>query len=60
MPTTPSGAQRGGEAAKSMKVLEELFSSLSVSKSIDETNAAANNLANLLNGPEEQIVLPIK
>jgi elongation factor 3 len=48
------------EGAKSVAALEELIKTLSVSKSQDETSAAANNIASLLNGPAEEQILPSK
>jgi elongation factor 3 len=48
------------ETAKSVAVLEELIKSLSISKTQDETNAAAGNIATLLNGPIEERDLPTK
>jgi elongation factor 3 len=48
------------ENAKSIKVLDELMSKLSVSKSQDETNAAAKNLATFINGPIEEADAPTK
>ena len=50
----------GKEAAKSVAVLEELIKTLTISKTQDETNAAATNIASLLNGPTEEHVLPAK
>lgn len=48
------------ETASSVAVLDELFQSLSVSKSVDETRAAANNIATLLNGPCDEQAVPTK
>lgn len=48
------------ETNKSLNVLEELLKNLSVSKSQDEANTAANSLASLLNGPTEEQTLPSK
>ena len=48
------------EAVKSVGVLEELIKSLSISKTQDETSAAAGNIASLLNGPTEERDLPTK
>jgi len=50
----------GKETAKSVTVLDELLKSLSISKGQDEANAAAGNIATLLNGPIEMVVLPAK
>jgi elongation factor 3 len=41
-------------------VLEELIKTLSVSKSQDEANATASNIATLLNGPIEERTVPAK
>lgn len=48
------------ETAKSVGVLEELLKNLSISKSQDETNAAASSIASLLNGPIEETEVPTK
>jgi elongation factor 3 len=48
------------ENAKSIKVLDELMAKLTVSKSQDETNAAARNLATFINGPIEEAEAPTK
>lgn len=48
------------EAGKTLKAVEEIFSSLSISESINDSNAAANNLASILNGPVEERSLPFK
>ena len=48
------------ENAKSIKVLDELMLKLSISKSQDETNAAARNLATFINGPIEEADAPTK
>lgn len=48
------------ETQNSVGVLDELLKSLSISKSQDETNAAASNIASLLNGPTEERDLPTK
>ena len=53
-------ATTGKETAKSATVLEELIKKLSVSKAQDEANAAATNIAILLNGPIEEQILPSK
>lgn len=53
-------ATSGKEAAKSVAVLEDLMKTLTVSKTKDETNAAANNIASLLNGPTDDQILPTK
>lgn len=48
------------ETAKSVGVLDELVKNLTVSKTADETNAAAGSIASLLNGPTEEQALPTK
>ena len=53
-------ATSGKEAAKSVTVLEDLMKTLSVSKTQDETNAAATSVASLLNGPTDDQILPSK
>jgi elongation factor 3 len=46
------------ETKQSLATLDELLKSLSISKSQDEANAAATNIATLLNGPIEEKLLP--
>ena len=53
-------AASGKETTKSLATLEDLLKNLSVSKAQDEANATANNIATLLNGPIEEVVLPAK
>jgi elongation factor 3 len=48
------------ETKKSLNVLEELLKNLSISKTQDQANTAANSLATLLNGPIEEQTLPSK
>jgi len=48
------------ETKQSLSTLEELLKTLSISKSQDEANSAALNVATLLNGPIEEHVLPAK
>lgn len=48
------------ETSKSIGVLEELIKNLTVSKSQDEANTAALNVATLLHGPIEEQSLPAK
>ena len=57
-PVTPSQVQ--AENTKSVKVLEELLSKLSVSKSQDEINASSNDLATFINGDIEEKMAPTK
>lgn len=55
-----SGKTMAAENAKSVQVLDELLSKLSVSKTADETNAAAANIASFINGPIEEHDAPTK
>ncbi|KAL9622736.1 MAG: hypothetical protein Q9160_002854 [Pyrenula sp. 1 TL-2023] len=48
------------ETAKSVGVLEELIKNLSLSKSQDEANSQATNIATLLHGPIEDQSIPAK
>lgn len=56
----PSGAAVAKENKQSIRVLDELLSKLSVSKSQDETNAAAGNIASFINGDIEEQDAPTK
>jgi elongation factor 3 len=58
--TKPTGGKAASENAQSIKVLDELMSKLSVSKSQYETNAATRNLATFINGPIEEADAPTK
>ncbi|KAI9882945.1 MAG: translation elongation factor EF-3 [Watsoniomyces obsoletus] len=58
--TQSSGKTMAAENAKSVQVLDELLSKLSVSKTADETNAAAANIATFINGPIEEHDAPTK
>jgi elongation factor 3 len=61
MDTTKSSSGKvASENAKSIKVLDELMAKLSVSKSQDDTNAAAQNIASFINGPIEEAAAPTK
>ncbi|KAL1884812.1 translational elongation factor EF-1 alpha [Paecilomyces lecythidis] len=53
-------AVSGKETAQSVAVLEDLLKNLSVSKTPDEVNAAASNIASLFSGPIDEKVLPAK
>ena len=53
-------ASSAKETSKSIGVLEELIKALSVSKTQDEANSAATNVATLLHGPIEEQTLPSK
>lgn len=55
---TPSNTK--AENQKSVKVLDELLGQLSISKTADETNAAAGNIATFINGPIEEHDAPTK
>lgn len=58
MDSVPAASSK--ETAQSVKTLEELLKALSISKTQDEANSAATNVASLLNGPIEEDVLPTK
>lgn len=53
-------AVSGKETAQSVAAVEELIKNLSISKTADEGKAHANSLASLLNGPIEELTVPIK
>ncbi|GAE00030.1 translation elongation factor eEF-3, putative [Paecilomyces variotii No. 5] len=53
-------AVSGKETAKSVAVLEDLLKNLNLSKTPDEVNAAASNIASLFSGPIDEKVLPAK
>jgi len=55
-----SPAAAKSENKKSLKVLEELFSKLTVSKAQDEINAASLDLATFINGDIEEADAPTK
>ena len=48
------------ETTKTLNVLDNLLKNLSISKTQDEANVAANSLASLVNGPIEEQQLPSK
>lgn len=52
-------AVSGKETAQSVAAVEELIKNLSISKTADEGKAHANSLASLLNGPIEELTVPI-
>jgi elongation factor 3 len=58
MASTPVSSAK--ETKNSIHTLEQLMQNLSISKSQDEINSAANNLATLLNGPIEEHAMPLK
>ncbi|KAK4940795.1 translational elongation factor EF-1 alpha [Elasticomyces elasticus] len=58
MASTPVSS--GKETKESLATLEQMMQKLSVSKTQDEANESANNLAILLNGPIEEHVVPQK
>ena len=58
MESVPVTSQK--ETQKSLNTLEELLKTLSIAKAQDEANAAATNIATLLNGPIEEQELPVK
>ncbi|MCJ1357808.1 MAG: translational elongation factor EF-1 alpha [Icmadophila ericetorum] len=55
-----SAANTKSENQKSVKVLDELLAKLTISKTADETNAAAGNIATFINGPIEEHDAPTK
>lgn len=57
--TQTAGAVKS-ENSKSVKVIEELLSKLTVSKSQDEINASSNDLASFINGDIEEKMAPTK
>ena len=56
----PSAADVKSENAKSIKILEELFGKLNISKAQDEINAAAADIASFINGDIEEKDAPTK
>ena len=60
MRAAQSTAAAKSENKKSLKVLEELFSKLTVSKAQDEINAASLDLATFINGDIEEADAPTK
>lgn len=56
----PTEANIKSENQKSIKVLDELLSKLTVSKTADETSAAAGNIATFINGEIEEHDAPTK
>jgi elongation factor 3 len=58
--TKATSGKAASENAKSIKVLDELMAKLSVSKSQDDTNAAARNIASFINCPIEEADTPTK
>jgi elongation factor 3 len=55
-----NAANTKAENAKSIQVLDELLSKLTLAKSADETNAAAGNIASFINGNIEEHDAPTK
>ncbi|KAI9757429.1 MAG: translational elongation factor EF-1 alpha [Chaenotheca gracillima] len=60
MEASHTSGKVASENAKSVKVLDELISKLTISKTQDETNAAAGNIASFINGPIEEHDAPTK
>jgi elongation factor 3 len=60
MTPSSSGTAAISENTKSVKVLDELLNKLTVSRSQDETSAAANGLACFINGAIEENDAPTK
>ena len=57
-PTT--AATTKSENQKSVQVLDELLNKLTISKTADETSAAAGNIATFINGDIEEHDAPTK
>lgn len=55
-----NAATTKSENAKSEKVLDELLNKLTISKTADETSAAAGNIATFINGDIEEHDAPIR
>lgn len=55
-----NAATTKSENQKSVQVLDELLNKLSISKSADETSAAAGNIATFINGDIEEHDAPTK
>ena len=61
MESVPSNtANTKAENQKSVQVLDELLSKLTLSKTADETSAAAGNIATFINGDIEEHDAPTK
>lgn len=61
MESVPSNAvNTKSENQKSIQVLDELLNKLSISKSADETSAAAGSIATFINGDIEEHDAPTK
>lgn len=61
MENAPSNpATQKSENQKSVKVLDELLNTLTISKTADETSAAAGNIATFINGDIEEHDAPTK
>ncbi|RJE17297.1 elongation factor 3, partial [Aspergillus sclerotialis] len=58
MSATPTSSSK--ETKQSIATLEQLLHQLSISKSQDEANGAAGNVATFLNGPIEEHDVPLK
>lgn len=55
-----NAATTKAENARSEKVLDELLNKLTISKTADETSAAAGNIATFINGDIEEHDAPTK
>jgi len=61
MDSVPSNAANTkSENQKSVKVLDDLLKQLTISKTADETSAAAGNIASFINGDIEEHDAPTK
>ncbi|KAI5294145.1 translational elongation factor EF-1 alpha [Ascosphaera acerosa] len=54
-----ANSKTASETSKAVAVLDELFKQLSVSGA-DEVQGAAQNIASFLNGPQDDVVVPVK
>lgn len=55
-----SSSAVASENAKSLKVLDELLQKLTISKTKEDAEYAAENLAVFINGPIEEAAVPTK
>ena len=58
--SSAADAEAKKENAQSVKVLDELFGKLNVSKTQDEVNSASADLATFINGDIEEADAPTK
>lgn len=60
MESVHNSANIKSENQKSVKVLDELLQALTISKTVDQTSAAAGNIATFINGDIEENDAPTK